>query len=88
MAGLHAAKSSILYSSSTLWVSIPWGRPVDEMRRKRTLEISQNKSDDELLNSMVELSPRLNIIDRQYSRLGGECLRVSVSGEKEFTISR
>ncbi len=53
-----------------------------------TLEILPNKSDDELLNSLVELSPRLQHIDRQYSRLGWRgVLRVSVSGEKEFTIS-
>jgi hypothetical protein len=58
------------------------------MRRQRTLEILPNKSDDELLNSLVELSPRLQHIDRQYSRLGWKSvLRVSVSGEKEFTIS-
>ena len=86
---LHAAKSSILYFKFNTMGLDPLGEdPSTEMRRKRTLEILPNKSDDELLNSLVELSPRLQHIDRQYSRLDWRCvLRVSVSGEKEFTIS-
>jgi hypothetical protein len=86
---LHAAKSSILYFKFNTMGLDPLGEdPSTEMRRKRTLEILPNKSDDELLNSLVELSPRLQHIDRQYSRLGWKgVLRVSVSGEKEFTIS-
>jgi hypothetical protein len=86
---LHAAKSSILYFKFNTMGLDPLGEdPSTEMRRQRTLEILPNKSDDELLNSLVELSPRLQHIDRQYSRLGWKSvLRVSVSGEKEFTIS-
>jgi flagellar biosynthesis regulator FlbT len=86
---LHAANSSILYFKFNTMGLDPLGEdPSTEMRRKKTLEILPNKSDDELLNSLVELSPRLQHIDRQYSRLGWRCvLRVSVSGEKEFTIS-
>jgi hypothetical protein len=52
------------------------------------LKIVSSKSDDELLESVVELSPRLQHVGRQYTRLDWTTvLRANVSGEKEFIIS-
>jgi hypothetical protein len=86
---LNAAGSSILYFKVNTMGLDPLGEdPSTEIRRKETLEILPSKNDNELLDSIVELSPRLQHIDRQYSRLNWESiLRVSVCAEKEFTIS-
>src|SRR5205807_1861025 len=86
---LYAARSSILYFKLNTMRLDPLGEdPSTELQRQKSLEILDRKSDGELIESMVELSPRLQHICRQYSRLGwNSVLRVSVSGEKEFTIS-
>lgn len=86
---VHAARSSILYFKLNTMRLDPLGEdPSTEMQRKGTVEFLRRKSDGELLESTVELSPRLRHINRQYCRLGWKSLlRVSVSGDKEFTIS-
>jgi hypothetical protein len=86
---LYAARSSILYFKLNAMGLDPLGEdPSTKGRRERTIEVLYRKNDEELLESTVELSPRLQHISRQFSRLGWKSvLLVSVSGEKEFTIS-
>lgn len=86
---LHAARSSILYFKFNNMRLDPLGEdPSTHLQREKTLEVLHRKSDEELLASTVELSPRLEHLCRQYSRLGwNSVLRASVSGAKDFTIS-
>ena len=86
---IHSAKSSILYFKLNTMRLDPLGEdPSTEIQRTNTVELLSRKDDEELLNSVVELSPRLQHVNRQYSRLHWKSLlRVNVSGEEEFTIS-
>lgn len=86
---LYAARSSILYFKLNTMRLDPLGEdPLTDLLRQKTIEILRRRRDEELIESTVELSPRLEHISRQYSRLGWKSvLRASVSGEKEFTIS-
>jgi hypothetical protein len=86
---LNAAGSSILYFKLSDLGLDPLGEdPMTVERRESTLKIVSSKSDDELLESVVELSPRLQHIGRQYTRSDWTTvLRANVSGEKEFIIS-
>jgi hypothetical protein len=86
---LYAARSSVLYFKFNTMRLDPLGEdPSTGLQREKTLEILHRKSDAELLASTVELSPRLQHLYRQYSRVGwNSVLRASVSGAKEFTIS-
>lgn len=57
-------------------------------QRRLSLKILQSKTDKELLESSVDLSPRLHRISRHCTRLDWkEKIYVYVWGEKEFTIS-
>ena len=58
------------------------------VQRRRSLEILQGSSDEKLLESMVDVSPRLHRISRHYTRLAWkEIIQAYVWGEKEFILS-
>ena len=86
---LNAAGSSVLYFKLSNLNLDPLGEdPRTPVQRVNTLSVLKSESDEQLLDNMVELSPRLLHISRLYSRLHWTpILRASGGGEKEFTIS-
>lgn len=62
--------------------------PATLAQRQKSLEILLKKSDIELLDSRVEVSPRLHRVSRHYTRLyWKELLQAYIWGEREFVIS-
>ena len=86
---LNAAESAILYFKFNALRLDPLGEdPSTTVQRQMALKILEHRSDEELLSSLVELSPRLQRVSRHYTRLDWTTvLQAYVSGEKEFTIS-
>jgi hypothetical protein len=86
---LHAANTIMLYLKFNSLRLDPLGEDPSTMLQfansQKTLEALD---DDALLDSVIEVSPRLECVNRIYSRLHWkELLHARVSGEKEFTIS-
>jgi hypothetical protein len=86
---LDSARSSVLYFKLNTDRLDPLGEdPVTDVLHENTLNVLKHKSDPELLECLVELSPRLQHISRVYTRKDwATILRASVSGEKKFIIS-
>jgi hypothetical protein len=84
-----SARSSVLYFKLSTERLDPLGEdPATDVLRENTLNVLKHNSDPELLESLVELSPRLQQVSRVYTRKDwATILRASVSGEKEFIIS-
>jgi hypothetical protein len=86
---LNAAKSAVLYFKLNSMHLDPLGEdPSTSIQRENGLEILEHRSDEDLLRSVVELSPRLRHVSRRYTRLNWTTvLQAYVTGENEFTIS-
>jgi hypothetical protein len=84
-----SARSSVLYFKLSTERLDPLGEnPATGVLRENTVNVLKHKSDPELLESLVELSPRLQNVSRVYTRKDWTTIiRASVSGEKEFIIS-
>jgi hypothetical protein len=85
----NASRSSILYFKvSDLRLDPLCEDPATVPQRNTSLDILQHASDQSLLETQLELSPRLQHISRVYTRSHwAVVLRASVSGESDFTIS-
>jgi hypothetical protein len=86
---LNAAKSAVLYFKLNSMRLDPLGEdPSTSLQRENGLAILDHRSDEELLRSVAELSPRLRHVSRRYTRLNWAIvLQAFVTGENEFTIS-
>ncbi|HLK86237.1 MAG TPA: hypothetical protein VKT27_06970 [Candidatus Binataceae bacterium] len=86
---LNSADSAILYLKFNAMRLDPLAEdPATPAQRRRTLAILERKSDEEILASVIELSPRLLRVSRHYTRCNWQTLlEAYVSGEKEFIVS-
>ena len=86
---VNPAHTVLLYLKFNAMRLDPVGEdPYTHEQRKKSFEILKTKSDVELLDSQIEVSPRLENITRLYTRLHWkEVLQARLWGEKEFTIS-
>jgi hypothetical protein len=86
---LNAAKSAVLYFKLNSMRLDPLAEdPSTSIQRDQGLEILERGSDEDLLRSQVELSPRLRHVSRRYTRLNWTTvIQAFVTGENEFTIS-
>ena len=86
---LNASKSAALYFKFNTKSLDPLGEdPSTPARRENGVKALQRKGDDELLRSLVQLSPRLQHVSRRYTRPDWmPVLQASVSGEKDFALS-
>lgn len=86
---VNPANTSLLYLKFNAMRLDPIGEdPSTTLQFKQSLSFLEVKSDNDLLDSIVEVSPRLIKISRHYTRLHWkEVLQAYVWGEKEFTIS-
>jgi hypothetical protein len=86
---LYGAKSAVLYLKlNAMRLDHLREDPSTMLQRSHGLNILQQKGDEQLLESVVELSPQLRRVSRHYTRLDWTTvLQAYVSGETEFTIS-
>jgi hypothetical protein len=86
---LNGERSAALYFKFNTMGLDPLGEdPATPVRRERGVQISLAKNDEALLQSRVELSPRLRYVNRCYTRPDWTpVLQAAVSGEKDFTLS-
>lgn len=85
----NPANTAVLYLKFNAMRLDPIGEdPSTPVQRKKSLEILQSSSDEELLNSVTEVSPRLAQLGRYYTRwYWKEVIQANVWGEKPFTLS-
>ena len=86
---LNAVKSAALYFKFNTMGLDPLGEdPSTPARREKGVKILERKSDEELLRTVVQLSPRLRHVSRRYTRPNWTpVLQASVSGDKDVTLS-
>lgn len=86
---VNPANTVLLYLKFNAMRLDPIGEdPSTLAQRDLSLELLENRTDQALLDSVVEVSPQLERISRHYTRLyWKEMLQVYVSGQKEFTVS-
>jgi hypothetical protein len=86
---VKAASTRLLYCKFNFMRLDPLGEdPRTPLQQLQSQEILREKSDRELLNSVVEVSPRLERVSRHYTRLyWKDVIQAYVGGEKEFTLS-
>jgi hypothetical protein len=86
---LNPADTSILYLKFNSLRLDPLGEdPTTPAQRESTLELLPTLTDEKLLASRIEVSPRLTQISRHYTRLyWKEVIQAYIEGEKEFNLS-
>lgn len=85
----NPANASILYLKLNSMRLDPIGEDPSTVHQQNTSQqILSRSNDEELLDCMVEVSPRLERISRHYTRLHWkEVIQAYVAGEQEFTLS-
>ncbi|HVB83066.1 MAG TPA: hypothetical protein VNE82_24345 [Candidatus Binataceae bacterium] len=86
---LYGAKSAVLYLKfNAMRLDHLTEDPSTVTQRQKGLELLEQRNDEQLLESIVEVSPRLRRVSRHYTRQNWtSVLQAYVSGEKEFAIS-
>jgi hypothetical protein len=86
---INAANAWVLYLKFNGMRLDPIGEdPKTGPQRERSLELLRTYSDAELLDTKIEVSPRLEKVSRQYTRMHWmEVVHGHILGEREFRLS-
>lgn len=86
---LNPAGASVLYLKFNSLRLDPLGEdPTTPTQRERTLRVLPSLSDEQLLTTRIEVSPRLTHISRHYTRFyWKEVIQAYIEGEKEFNLN-
>lgn len=86
---VNGAETALVYLKFNAMRLDPLGEdPATDPQRRRSLELLARLSDEDLLHSVVDVSPRLIRISRHYTRLyWKEVVQAYVGGSKVFNVS-